>query len=419
MATYQVKPGDTLSKIGAQFGVPYQQITGYKSGNPNLIYAGETLTIPDKTGSPSVTPAPPAAPSVTQPTTQPTNQPVQTPPVATQPTGGVNPNDANSIKATFQGYAGWNDPNAIINDFKDTGGAGKGGPTSAGTTGTPGSTFTSITNQPTIDLPKIYQNLYSTAGISDKESLITQKEKQYLEAKSKISDNPFLSASMMDKRLKRLQDTYNTETLPLKNEIAMKKADVETQLNLQMKQFDINSQQAQQSLAQFNSLLGAGALNGVSGEDIANITRATGLSSTMIQSAINAQKKKDTKTSSVSFDDGINQGFAIVNSDTGDIISKQIIARSKPKEATATQTKDSEERQTQANAIGDIQRGVTLRDLINHYAVAGGLTIEELYRLYNSNTTYGAATETLDQAKAGIFRSDYPNEKAWKKAIET
>ena len=46
MATYTVKPGDTLSKIAKQFGVDWRKITGYRSGNPNLIYPGEVLTIP-------------------------------------------------------------------------------------------------------------------------------------------------------------------------------------------------------------------------------------------------------------------------------------------------------------------------------------------------------------------------------------
>lgn len=43
--TYTVKSGDTLSKIAQQYGVSPQAITGYRSGNPNLIYPGEVLTI--------------------------------------------------------------------------------------------------------------------------------------------------------------------------------------------------------------------------------------------------------------------------------------------------------------------------------------------------------------------------------------
>lgn len=43
--TYTVRAGDTLSGIAAKFGVSTSQISGYRSGNPNLIYPGETLTI--------------------------------------------------------------------------------------------------------------------------------------------------------------------------------------------------------------------------------------------------------------------------------------------------------------------------------------------------------------------------------------
>jgi lysozyme len=43
--TYVVQPGDTLSAIAARYGVPMSAITGYSSGDPNLIRVGETLTI--------------------------------------------------------------------------------------------------------------------------------------------------------------------------------------------------------------------------------------------------------------------------------------------------------------------------------------------------------------------------------------
>ena len=47
MATYTVKSGETLSSIGKRLGIDWRKITGFRSGNPNLIYPGETLTIPD------------------------------------------------------------------------------------------------------------------------------------------------------------------------------------------------------------------------------------------------------------------------------------------------------------------------------------------------------------------------------------
>lgn len=41
--TVTVRPGDTLSGIAARLGINWTQLTGYRSGNPDLIYPGEVL----------------------------------------------------------------------------------------------------------------------------------------------------------------------------------------------------------------------------------------------------------------------------------------------------------------------------------------------------------------------------------------
>ena len=38
-----VRSGDTLSGIAARLGISYTQLSGYRSGNPNVIYPGEVL----------------------------------------------------------------------------------------------------------------------------------------------------------------------------------------------------------------------------------------------------------------------------------------------------------------------------------------------------------------------------------------
>ena len=43
--TYTVQAGDTLSGIASKLGVSTSAISGYRSGNPNLIYPGEVLKI--------------------------------------------------------------------------------------------------------------------------------------------------------------------------------------------------------------------------------------------------------------------------------------------------------------------------------------------------------------------------------------
>lgn len=47
--TYTVKSGDTLSEIGARFGVSYQEIARLNSiENPDLIFPGQVFRIPKK-----------------------------------------------------------------------------------------------------------------------------------------------------------------------------------------------------------------------------------------------------------------------------------------------------------------------------------------------------------------------------------
>lgn len=51
--TYTVQAGDTLSSIAAKLGVAQSQISGFHSGNPNLIYPGEVLNISGGSSQPS------------------------------------------------------------------------------------------------------------------------------------------------------------------------------------------------------------------------------------------------------------------------------------------------------------------------------------------------------------------------------
>lgn len=67
--SYTVKPGDNLSTIGQRLGINWRQITGFRSGNPNLIYPGEVLSWPGDSGS-----AAPAAPTPAAPTPGPVQE---------------------------------------------------------------------------------------------------------------------------------------------------------------------------------------------------------------------------------------------------------------------------------------------------------------------------------------------------------
>ena len=346
----QGQPADYASRAKLAMSKGIQGYTGSAAQNLNLLQMLKT--------TPVAPPAPVVAPGASASTPAPA-----TPVPAPIAPAGQPQSVQDLITMGFAGYQGWGNTEAVA-DFKATGGQGKGGPATAGATGTLGATtFGGLTTQPAIDLPQIYQNLYTSSGISAKQDTLTQRETQYLEAKAKISDNPFLSASMVDKRLQRLQNKYDIETKPLRDEIATKKADVETQLNLKLKQFDINSTQVKTALDQFNTLLGAGAYANASGEDIANITRATGISSTMIQAAIAAQKKKGVETQIVTADDASGQWAVVIDKNTGTVISKTKVAEAKPKTASDGVT-PTQEREIAVKAIEALKEVDTNEDTL-------------------------------------------------------
>ena len=177
--------------------------------------------------------------------------------------------------------------------------------------------------QPSLNLPDLYKNLYDNSGISALQDELSAKEKEFIETKAKIGDNPFLSEATRVGRVAKLKQLYNERTANLRNDVATKKADIETKLNLETKQFDINSANAKDALSRFNTLLTMGALNNASGEDIANITRSTGISSEMIRSAIGKANQKDVKTQVItSTNDAGVVTASVINTETGEIIKK-------------------------------------------------------------------------------------------------
>lgn len=249
----------------------------------------------------------------------------------------------------------------------------------------------------TLNLPDLYKGLYESQGISEIETQLANKAKAFADAQSKINDNPFLSESSRTGRIAKLTNDYNANVKNDQDLLAMKKQDIATQLDIATKQFDINSQTAKQALDQFNMLLSSGALAGASGNDIASITKATGISSSMIQAAINATKEKDRQTSVTTVDDGKNIYSVVIDTKTGQIISKQAISASKP--AAATKPSEADKTSYYANALrSDAQNGMTLSQIFSLYT--GYLDPNQILYLYNANSKYGPAKESADQLSA-------------------
>ena len=175
----------------------------------------------------------------------------------------------------------------------------------------------------TPNFPEIYKGLQESSGVTKLEQDFADMTTSYNEAQSKINDNPFLSEANRVGRIQKLTMDYTNATANIQNQIATKKADVETQLNLQMRQFDIESTAAQNALSQAMSLLQAGALDNASGESIASLTRSTGIPSDMWYSAISANKKKNANVGVQTFTAENGEVWAVaIDGNTGDMIKK-------------------------------------------------------------------------------------------------
>ena len=211
------------------------------------------------------------------------------------------------------------------------GGTGTGATTSSGGgTSSPDLSGFGTPATPALDLPGLNTSLSAAAGIPGLQDQLTAASTAFNDQQSKINDNPFLSEADRVGRISKLTTDYNASAKTIQDSLTMKQADVATQISLQTQQFNINSQQATQALSEFNTLLSSGALSGASGSDIAAITKATGISSSMVQAAISSQSAKDTPTSLTTVDDGTNQYAVVINTKTGQVISKQVLSASKP-----------------------------------------------------------------------------------------
>lgn len=289
------------------------------------------------------------------------------------------------------------------------------------TTGTPGgvSGVSAITAPATqeIDLQSLYGNLQTKAGITDLQNKYLEQERAFIEAKGKINDNPYLSEATRVGREAKLTKLFNENTANLQNEIKMRQADVETQMNLAMKQFDINSEIAKTNFTKFNSLLEMGALDNATGEDIANITRSTGISSDMIQSAINARTKKDVETQVIqSTADNGEVTVSVIDKNTGDIISQKSLGRV----GNAQGTGDSGVSSTVLNSAVRVLEQADLIGQQKNDAYSGQTTQgDRMLSEEEANNAFNMilALVNYDEAKANtLFKQawDYGGFQAWK-----
>ncbi len=198
------------------------------------------------------------------------------------------------------------------------------------------------TPKPTINLQSVYDSAFKDSNITglQGEADSVQKEidarmQALAAAEADINDNPYYAEATRTGQIAKLRasaqndiNNLNGRVSNAQNKVAQAKADAQVKVNLATQQYQIDSQEYQQQLQLFNTLLSSGALNSASGSDIASISTATGLSTSMVSSIIDSAKAKENKPQLITVDDGVNQKIVAVDA-TGKIINETILGASK------------------------------------------------------------------------------------------
>lgn len=241
---YTVKAGDTVDAIAKRFGTTRENVSGFRSNDPNVILPGELLTInpPAQQSllrqntqttvplmslgsqqvnpnlkSPNALPAPVQQPVAQQATVQAPAQPAPTrPPTQAQPIA----------QETQQPVVA--EPTPEQNFFSQFGVSTDA--LSQGFQTNPSATLSSLVQQvmQATGLPDVRENVSKIAG--EIEDLANQRD----EERQKIQDNPWKSASTKASEIQRLEDKYE-------NKIANRT----NRLTLLQKTYDDARQQAQ------------------------------------------------------------------------------------------------------------------------------------------------------------------------------
>lgn len=301
----------------------------------------------------------------------------------------------------------------------DLAAAGLGGDSSGGGSGT----GSSIGSTGPINLQNIYDQAYASAGITglqDKyktlQDQLTTKEQALANAKADINENPFYSEgnrtgviSKLDQAAQNDMNVLIKQQAALQDQINSAKTDVDTKLNIATKQFDINSSASTQALSQFNTLLSAGALDNASAADINQFAAATGISTSMINSAVKLSKQKNTESKMIeTTDDYGNVRVSLIQIKDGQmqVVSQQSLGNV-AKSSGSSQTSAQQQQQIAMQLTADAKAGVPLvdygggTDILKIYGPF--LDANTIYNLYNSNSVFGPAKETLsDLAKYGV-----------------
>lgn len=175
-----------------------------------------------------------------------------------------------------------------------------------------------------IDFNKMYEQAITSPDITNLEKEINDKKSALTAAMTEVNDNPYYSEATRTGHLAKLQATAQSELSNLTDQLAQKRADVQTKINIAKMQYDVTQQEYQNNLQRLNLLISSGALLTASGTDVAQIALATGMSTAMIKGIQSKMKSDMVKPQVITdTDNNGNVTVAVIDANTGDLISQR------------------------------------------------------------------------------------------------
>jgi len=209
---------------------------------------------------------------------------------------------------------------------------------------------------PKLDLQSLYDTSMNSPEITGLQGEIDAKKAALNEALTGINDNPFYSEATRTGKIAKLNDQAQRDIGLVQEQLSLKQADAQTKINIATQQYNIDSQEYQNNLTRLNTLISSGALLGASGNDIAQIAQATGMSTAMVKSIQKNMESANNNPQVVTdTDDSGNVTVSVINGNTGEVIGQNSLGAvgkaTKSSSGSGAKPNSTEVLQPQMNAI--------------------------------------------------------------------
>lgn len=169
-----------------------------------------------------------------------------------------------------------------------------------------------------VNLNQIYNDAMNSEDLVNLQNELKAKKEAKVRAETDVNDNPFYAEVTRTGKLAKIQEAAQSEIANIESEVALKKADAQTKVNIALQQYNIDDKNYQNQLQKLNLLISSGAITNATSQNIADIALATGISTDMVKGIINTTKQNQQKLQVATDDNG---NVTIYDLNTGKVVN--------------------------------------------------------------------------------------------------